>query len=186
MECSRVPSDPRVRWIDRRDATLLRGEATPMAPDPNWWNAWSVTARGTCSRGGASLTDDQRAALEAEIAAIDFEQLDRLIEELVHGEAAAAGRARAGPADRGGPAAPDRRRARGAAPGRRGRGRRPGRRRGRRRSWSPAGRARGWASRARRGPSRSARSPRPACSRSMPRRSSPWAAGTAGRCRCTS
>ena len=81
---------------------------------------------------------------------------------------------RPGPADRGGPAAADRRRARGPAPG----GRESGPTRWPRArsasSWWPAARARGWASRDRRGLSRSGRSPRRACSRSTPRRSSPW------------
>ena len=123
-----------------------------MSPDPVLVDRLNQHGQSHLLRWWEELNDEERARLAAEIASIDFEQLDRLIAELVRrrrGDGPAGG---PGPADRGGSPAPDRRRARGAAPGRRDRGRRAGRGRGRRRSWWPAARARGWASRDRKGP----------------------------------
>ena len=52
-------------------------------------NGWNSTDRVTCCGGGTSWTTPDAARLEAEIAAIDLEQLDRLIAEHVHGESTA-------------------------------------------------------------------------------------------------
>ena len=46
--------------------------------------------RATSCDGGASWTTTARARLASEVASIDFEQLDRLIAELVRGEGGAA------------------------------------------------------------------------------------------------
>ena len=70
----------------------------------------AVTDRSTCCGGGTSWTT-AGARLAAEIAAIDLDQLDDLIADLVHGERRPRARGRPGRADRGRPPAPDRRRA---------------------------------------------------------------------------
>ena len=175
-----------LRWVDRgvlRDdppgthrvpsgrRVPVAWSRSPMSPEAGWSSAWSGTDRGTSCDGGASWTTTSAARLASEVASIDFDQLDRLIAELVRGEGGAGAAGRSSPADRGGPAAADRRRAGGAAARRRGRRRRAGRGRGRR---DPGGRRLGHPPglrRARRGRSRSGRSPRRACSRSTPRRS---------------
>ena len=59
-----------------------------MAPDPKLVERVQRHGQGHLFAWWNSLTAAQRAGLEAEIAALDLEQLDRLIHELVHGEAA--------------------------------------------------------------------------------------------------
>ena len=58
-------------------------------PTRTWSERLERHGQGHLLRGGTSWTTPSAARLEAEIAAIDLEQLDRLIAELVHGEPAA-------------------------------------------------------------------------------------------------
>ena len=59
-----------------------------MGPDPKLVERVRRHGQEHLFAWWSSLTAGQQASLEAEVEALDFEQLDRLIEELVHGEAA--------------------------------------------------------------------------------------------------
>jgi UDP-N-acetylglucosamine/UDP-N-acetylgalactosamine diphosphorylase len=61
-----------------------------MSPDPNLIERLERHGQGHLLAWWSDLTDEERARLEAEIASVDFEQLDRLIGELVGGESHAA------------------------------------------------------------------------------------------------
>ena len=152
-------------------------------PDPDLVERLDRHGQGHLLRWWDELDETAGPRLVAEIAAIDFDQLDDLIAELVHGEAAAGRR----PSTRSSrsrsirlPQTDGERVARRhVAERRRATPWRPARSAS---SWSPAGSGTRLGFDGPEGDvSRSARSRPPACSRSTPRRSSPWAAGTAGR-----
>jgi UDP-N-acetylglucosamine/UDP-N-acetylgalactosamine diphosphorylase len=62
----------------------------PADPDPSLVERLERHGQGHLLRWWSVLTEAERARLRSEIAAIDFEQLDRLIAEMVHGQAVAA------------------------------------------------------------------------------------------------
>jgi UDP-N-acetylglucosamine/UDP-N-acetylgalactosamine diphosphorylase len=62
----------------------------PADPDPDLVERLERHRQGHLLRWWSTLTDEGRSRLRREILAIDFEQLDRLIEDLVHGQAAPA------------------------------------------------------------------------------------------------
>src|SRR3954452_13066549 len=60
------------------------------APDPKLVERLERHRQGHLLRWWSTLTDEGRSRLRREIETIDFEQLDRLVDELVHGQAAPA------------------------------------------------------------------------------------------------
>src|SRR3954451_14655705 len=62
----------------------------PADPDPDLVVRLERHGQGHLLRWWSTLTDEGRSRLRSEIETIDFEQLDRLIGELVHGQAAPA------------------------------------------------------------------------------------------------
>jgi len=61
-----------------------------MSPDPNLVERLERYGQGHLLAWWSDLTDAQRVRLQAEIAAIDFDQLSGLIGDLIRGESAAA------------------------------------------------------------------------------------------------
>src|SRR5271166_5738687 len=61
-----------------------------MSPDPNLVERLERYGQGHLLAWWSDLTDAQRVQLQEEIAAIDFDQLNDLIGELIRGESAAA------------------------------------------------------------------------------------------------
>ncbi len=59
-----------------------------MSPDRSLMDRLNRHGQSHLLQWWEELNHDQRARLAAEVASIDFEQLDRLIAELVHGDAA--------------------------------------------------------------------------------------------------
>ncbi len=62
----------------------------PADPDADLVERLERHRQGHLLRWWSTLTDEGRSRLRREIKAIDFEQLDRLVEDLVHGQAAPA------------------------------------------------------------------------------------------------
>ena len=62
----------------------------PADPDPDLIERLERHRQGHLLRWWSTLTDEGRSRLRREIETIDFEQLDRLIDDLVHGQAAPA------------------------------------------------------------------------------------------------
>ena len=175
------------RGLFRPGRILLQGVRDEMSPDPVLLERLERHGQAHLLRCWGELDAPSRASVStAEIAAIDFDRLDRPDRGAGARKSRCGRGARAGPARSTSSASP--RPTASACSGFAPRGSVPMRlqRAKSRSSWSPAAPARGLASKVRRAPFPSARSLPLACSRSTPRRSSPWENASDGPSRSTS
>ena len=94
-----------IRWrlTARRAGVVPVGVESicPMSPEPGLVERLDRHGQSHLLRWWGELNEGERARLASEVASIDFDQLDRLIAELVRGEGGAVPAGRSCPADRG-------------------------------------------------------------------------------------